>query len=413
MRILHINKYNHERDGVGRYLHDIMRLCTNRGIPCALLAMQHPNNTLSPWEQYFLPYHNTVTLGKGYALWKHVRTAWWNKEAYACTMRIIAAFKPTVIHVHNIYTHFSPSVLQAAYDAGIPVVFTFHDYGYISANYGLFANGLPVSSTASLLTIAKTRWIKGSFLATGVLDVFVRLQRKMHRWEKGVTHMLTASEHMKRAYVAAGYCEQDIQVLHLPSGVLTVGMTPSFIPPSVPRVVFAGRFEENKGIGMVFALAWRMPGVAFVCIGKRENERFVYEDNVPNNVTLLPVLPPHALWEEMRTASAVLMPTLSNEPFGLVALEALSLGTPVIASNRGALPEIIAHEVSGYVLEPRNTEAWIHAITQCLPTKNNQEFLVRMRKAAHARALAVGNPEAHIAALVQVYEESIKKYTLL
>jgi len=58
-------------------------------------------------------------------------------------------------------------------------------------------------------------------------------------------------------------------------------------------------------------------------------------------------------------ARALLLPSL-DEGFGLPALEAMSAGVPVIASNRGSLPEVVAG--GGTLLDPHDIEAWATAI---------------------------------------------------
>ena len=50
-------------------------------------------------------------------------------------------------------------------------------------------------------------------------------------------------------------------------------------------------------------------------------------------------------------ARALLHPIEWNEPFGMVIIEALACGTPVIAMNRGAMSEIIEHGVNGFLAE--------------------------------------------------------------
>src|SRR5690606_10638107 len=51
-----------------------------------------------------------------------------------------------------------------------------------------------------------------------------------------------------------------------------------------------------------------------------------------------------------------------NEPFGLSVVEALACGTPVIAYNRGSMPEIIQHGHSGFLVD--NIEGACHAVEQ-------------------------------------------------
>jgi glycosyltransferase involved in cell wall biosynthesis len=50
-------------------------------------------------------------------------------------------------------------------------------------------------------------------------------------------------------------------------------------------------------------------------------------------------------------AIALLMPIVWPEPFGLVMIEAMACGTPVIAFNRGSVPEIIEHGITGFIVE--------------------------------------------------------------
>jgi glycosyltransferase involved in cell wall biosynthesis len=59
-------------------------------------------------------------------------------------------------------------------------------------------------------------------------------------------------------------------------------------------------------------------------------------------------------------ARAFLMPIQWEEPFGLVMVEALASGTPVVALNRGAVPEVVDDGVTGYVCD--SVDAMIEAI---------------------------------------------------
>src|ERR1700760_3775797 len=55
--------------------------------------------------------------------------------------------------------------------------------------------------------------------------------------------------------------------------------------------------------------------------------------------------------EFLAQAAALLFPIDWPEPFGLVMIEAMACGTPVIAFRRGSVPEIIEHGVSGFIVD--------------------------------------------------------------
>lgn len=69
-------------------------------------------------------------------------------------------------------------------------------------------------------------------------------------------------------------------------------------------------------------------------------------------------------------ADIVLVPSFS-EGFGLVALEAIQAGTPVLASNRGALPEVVG--TGEWVLDPEDQNAWIEAMRSALSQSSVRE----------------------------------------
>ena len=66
--------------------------------------------------------------------------------------------------------------------------------------------------------------------------------------------------------------------------------------------------------------------------------------------------------ELLRGAIALLCPIQWEEPFGLVFVESMASGTPVIAYGRGSAPEVINHNTGGFVVEPDNLDAFIDAM---------------------------------------------------
>lgn len=82
--------------------------------------------------------------------------------------------------------------------------------------------------------------------------------------------------------------------------------------------------------------------------------------------------------KKMQEAKALIFPSNMNEPFGLVAVEAMACGTPVISTNDGAISEIVIHGKTGFIC--KSTEEMIQSVSK-LPSidpeecrKNAEEF---------------------------------------
>ncbi len=89
--------------------------------------------------------------------------------------------------------------------------------------------------------------------------------------------------------------------------------------------------------------------------------------------------------EFLGNAMAVLFPIDWPEPFGLVMIEAMACGTPVVAWRRGSVPEIIEHGVSGFIVE--NEAEAIHAIER-IPTLDRRQVRAAFERRFTARRMA-------------------------
>lgn len=69
-------------------------------------------------------------------------------------------------------------------------------------------------------------------------------------------------------------------------------------------------------------------------------------------------------------SDVVIVPSTKPEPFGRIAIEAMSLNKPVIAANHGGLPEIIAHGYSGFLFEPNNKAEFVKVLRQYIDDRD-------------------------------------------
>jgi glycosyltransferase involved in cell wall biosynthesis len=137
------------------------------------------------------------------------------------------------------------------------------------------------------------------------------------------------------------------------------GLSPEVCPfnpaPRGPYFAFLGRVSPEKGVDRAIQVA-RRAGVKLRIAAKvdQADERYFRERIAPligGDVQFIGELAERDKPAFLGNASGLLFPIDWPEPFGLAMIEAMSCGTPVLAWRNGAVPEIVEHGVSGFIVD--------------------------------------------------------------
>jgi glycogen(starch) synthase len=138
--------------------------------------------------------------------------------------------------------------------------------------------------------------------------------------------------------------------------------------PEEKIVMFVGRFVREKGIQVLLNAAnvvlAQEPNTKFMIVGggNRERlERFVEWAGLKEKVLFTGFMANRSLHQLYRVADVAVFPSL-YEPFGIVALEGMAAGAPVVASDAGGLPEVVLHDKTGTLSYSGNPESLAWAI---------------------------------------------------
>jgi glycosyltransferase involved in cell wall biosynthesis len=177
------------------------------------------------------------------------------------------------------------------------------------------------------------------------------------------------------AYVFISAAQRDLLAgLGLPPDRIFVrhNLIPRRSAPAVarePSVVYAGRLDETKGLRLLMA-GWDCyraaagdTGLRLVIAGSGPLEREVADWAAARpSVQMVGQLGSEQCSELISRARAVVLPSAWEETFGLVAVEAMALGVPPIASGHGSFPELITPEVDGVLFRPGDPDALAQAV---------------------------------------------------
>lgn len=177
-------------------------------------------------------------------------------------------------------------------------------------------------------------------------------------------------------------------VVHIPNGIdptvwRSAGGAPTPQSSRAPLVVSWGRVQYEKGFQVLaramHELRSRVPDVRSVIAGRGsylpELQTRVDMEGVSDIVGLPGYLDDVDLRDLVHRAGCVVIPSL-YEPFGIVALEALAAGAPLIVARTGGLAELVAGTHAGVTFEPGNPDDLADAIEQVLSNDDLATILV-------------------------------------
>ncbi len=125
-----------------------------------------------------------------------------------------------------------------------------------------------------------------------------------------------------------------------------------FNPVPEDYLLYFGRIHHDKGTAEAIDIA-KKSGHKLIIAGIIQDERYYKEKIEPrlgDQVIYIGNAGPEKRSELLGKAMALLHPINFNEPFGLSVAEAMLCGTPVIAFNKGAMPELIRHGETGFLV---------------------------------------------------------------
>jgi len=189
------------------------------------------------------------------------------------------------------------------------------------------------------------------------------------------SHVVCPSTFMRDLVVSWGVPPARVDVLPNPAP-RAQDAAPIDAGPS-PVLAFAGRLTAQKDLGVALAAVRELPGVRLVIAGDGP-ERARLESEAPDGVSFLGPLPRAQVLGLLRDAdAAILTSAWENFPHGVV--EALAVGTPVIATRTGGVAEIVRDGENGLLVEPGDAAAFAAAVRRFL---DDEQLRARLRAAA-------------------------------
>lgn len=365
MRILYCNKYNFRFSGTEAYLFEAMEAMRAHGHETALFSMADPRGKPTQYDENLAP---AVNFHSATGLFNKARLAARAIYSSAARMKLrgmIAAFRPDVAHVRNIYHHLSPSILWELKARGVPILYHVNDFKLLCPAYNLLSRSGEICERCGggKFRNAVVHGCHGSGLSGAAV---LAMEAYFHRWiktyEKCVDLILAPSDFVRDKFIANGWAETRIEVLphfqDLPSKTLPH-------PGRSAHILYFGRLSLEKGVQDVVAAMAHLPNVQLVVAGdgpqKQDLEEQAARLNL-RNVRFAGHVSGADLERLIAESQFTLFPSRAYETFGKSILESYAHGRAVIASNLGPRRELVKDGETGLLYRAGNVDELAAAI---------------------------------------------------
>ena len=292
--------------------------------------------------------------------------------------RVLAQWRPDVVHSHLVHTHLSYAALTAARAAGAGVVFTAHDvmtfcYQKLTCFHGGEERGGELRDYAAYwqkcIPCQRLRW--NPWRNVSIRAVLARDVDRTTVVSDELGRVLRANRIRVDRTVHNAISAQPA----LPDAADVRAFRAKFGLEGARVIAIGGRLHEQKGVLQLFRmlarLAPRFPDLRLIVMGKRD----VYEREFEAHARALGVadrvvgtgwLDGPELQAAYAATDVFVTPSICFDTFGMVNLEAMEHAKPVVATVFGGSPEVVEDGVTGFVANPFDLGSFSERIARLL-----------------------------------------------
>lgn len=401
MKILHVHDHYVPCGGAEVYFTDIVNSLEDKGHENVILysAMKDHTYRSGKIREYFIP--PRPGLFKSLPLLKEVR-------------KIINEVNPDIIHLHGFHGSMSPLIIMIMRTMK-PTVHTAHDIMAFCLNrQKIYRKENCICTRAvgwrCLISKCLRPFEEGTLLSTIKQIIIQSLEMRQYR---RLQKIIVASNYMKEELIRNGLSPENIKVLYYFLNTHNNWIIHKHGENRSNIILYVGRIEKNKGVGelieilnMIKDTPWKAKIIGY---GSYEDEvrKKIHALGLSNNVEMIGFIPHKDLPHYYAEASVIVVPSCYPEPFGLVGIEAMYFGKPVVAFNVGGIGEWLNDGETGFLVPFPNKELFAKKIEYLLKDKNQADKFGEKGQEAVKKFIY---KEAHVKSLLQIYQEAINRW---
>lgn len=361
MKILMVNKFLYPHGGSETYILDLGKQLSAMGHEVQYFGMDSEERIVGNYAESYTSAMDFHTTGLQKLLYPFKII--YSVEARKKIRVVLEDFEPEVVHLNNINFQITPSIIyeickwKKQTKNCVKIIYTAHDPQWVCPNHMMM-----IPATKELCfkckngkygECAKYRCIHNSLVKSLLGTIEGYMYKTLGTYRK-VDTIICPSHFMKNTLSSNQDVVKHLVVLHNYCDTKEISSV-----EKKDYVLFFGRYSEEKGIEVLIDACKQLSEVDFVFAGDGPlREEVEKVENIKN----VGFLSGEKLRMMIARARFAVVPSICYENCPFAVIEAQKLGTPVIGSNIGGIPELIDEGRTGELFEAGNVEALISKI---------------------------------------------------
>lgn len=400
MKVLLVNKFHYRKGGSETYYFTLAEALKARGHEVIFFAMQDEKNLPCEQEEYFVS--NASVNGGIKSKLNMLLHMTYSKEAYTKMKKLLQAEQPDLVILNLVHKQITLSIIDAIkeHDPKLPIFWTMHDLIAVCPAYTMRDGSNQICEKClggDYSHCVKNKCIKGSSLMS-ILSKYEAEYIRKRKWYDKVDLFICPSAFYQKKLEEGKFTKSPIVTMRNP---LPLDTAYECSTENEGYILYFGRLSHEKGVKTLIEAA-KLCGCRLVILGTGpEEETLKAFAEGCSNIEFKGFQTGEALQNYVKNSKCVVLPSewYENGPYS--AMEAMSMGKPLIVSNMGGLPELVEDRANGYIYE-KTAEALAESIRklQELP----EETYRQMALCALEKARTMFSAEAYVKSI----EENFK-----
>lgn len=400
MKVLLINNCHFRRGGSEAVYFNTAKMLKENGHEVVFFSIYDKNNEKTEEKEFFIQKSGAA---------KKMFTYIYNWDAARKLDEILTLEKPDIAHSHLMWGGINQAIFHILKKHKVPLVHTVHDYRMVCPAY-TFRNAkgdvCEKCKGGHFMECFKNRCAKGSTIQSALMTIEMYLRNFIWHPAFNLDGIIYVSSFAKQKHEE--FDERFVKTRNIVLYNFTkVGKK---YPPKDADggyYLYYGRLSHEKGIATLVEAFSRHPELKLKVVGTGPKEDELKKRNY-SNVEFLGYKTGEELFNIVRNAKFVCVPSEWYENNPMTIVESYSMGVPVLGAKIGGIPEIIEENKTGILFESGDVDNLEQTLLSAYKIKDDEYR--NMKKRAYQYSLSHFSPDGYYKQLIAFYNDVIKNY---